>query len=317
MRLSACPSGQFAVGVLAVAAATTLPLRAGHDAPVVSSGWTADVSQSLARTEYAFRAGDEGGTATAPNRAHGLRVTVATRGLTVGPRTAAAPPFRLELALRRAGRAGALRPVAAGRVALAGGRAEIRRAGLIEWFVNEPRGLEHGVTLEGPPPDGDGQLALEYALGGDLLAAPAGPRGMALRDAAGRPALSYGGLSVRDAGGRELPARLRLAPGALTIEIDDAGAAWPLTVDPLLTAAAWTADGGQVGAALGRALAAAGDVNGDGYSDILVGAPLFDTGLADAGRALLYYGSAAGPATTPSWTVDGAQAGAQLGAALG
>ena len=38
----------------------------------------------------------------------------------------------------------------------------------------------------------------------------------------------------------------------------------------------------------------AGDVNGDGYADVIVGAPLYDNGQTDEGRAFVYYGNAAG-----------------------
>ena len=41
-------------------------------------------------------------------------------------------------------------------------------------------------------------------------------------------------------------------------------------------------------------LAGAGDVNGDGFADVLVGAPLIDAPSTDEGRAYLYFGSGAG-----------------------
>ena len=40
-------------------------------------------------------------------------------------------------------------------------------------------------------------------------------------------------------------------------------------------------------------MAAAGDVNGDGYADVIVGAPWYDAGGTDEGRAYVYHG---GPA---------------------
>ncbi|MEZ4692260.1 MAG: integrin alpha [Ignavibacteria bacterium] len=56
-------------------------------------------------------------------------------------------------------------------------------------------------------------------------------------------------------------------------------------------AASWTGEPDQVQAIYGSALSSAGDVNGDGYSDIIVGAYGFDNGQTDEGRAYLYYGN--------------------------
>ena len=73
----------------------------------------------------------------------------------------------------------------------------------------------------------------------------------------------------------------------------------------LATTPAWTMDGGQARAYFGRAIASAGDVNGDGFGDILVGAPGFDTVDSDAGRVYLYLGSATGPSLSPDWIGEG------------
>src|SRR5688572_32853098 len=37
------------------------------------------------------------------------------------------------------------------------------------------------------------------------------------------------------------------------------------------------------------------------YSDVVVGAPPYDGGQADEGRAQVFHGSPSGPATTPAW----------------
>ena len=49
----------------------------------------------------------------------------------------------------------------------------------------------------------------------------------------------------------------------------------------------------------------AGDVNGDGYSDVIVGARKYDNGQTDEGRAFVYHGSAAGLSATADWTAEG------------
>ena len=71
-----------------------------------------------------------------------------------------------------------------------------------------------------------------------------------------------------------------------------------------LTSASWSAEGDQAGAAFGTAVAAAGDVNGDGYDDVLVGASSRDNGQTDEGQVFLYLGSPSGLATMPAWSVE-------------
>src|SRR5213594_4226132 len=78
-------------------------------------------------------------------------------------------------------------------------------------------------------------------------------------------------------------------------------------VPPILTAVApsggptWQAEGNFAGAEFGSAVAPAGDENHDGYSDIIVGSPGYDT----LGRASVYLGSILGVAAQPAWTAYG------------
>jgi hypothetical protein len=63
--------------------------------------------------------------------------------------------------------------------------------------------------------------------------------------------------------------------------------------------AEWSADGGQNGCRYGYALSGGGDVNGDGFDDILVGAGGFDNGQTDEGRVFLYLGPRPGLRRSP------------------
>lgn len=83
-------------------------------------------------------------------------------------------------------------------------------------------------------------------------------------------------------------------------------------------AAAWTFTIPQATANVGGGVGTAGDLNGDGFSDVLVGAPLYDDGAkVDAGMVWAFLGSSAGLSSTPIWSTVGDQAGAQLGYGLG
>jgi hypothetical protein len=63
-------------------------------------------------------------------------------------------------------------------------------------------------------------------------------------------------------------------------------------------------------------VAGAGDVNGDGFSDVIVGAILYDNGQSNEGRAYVYHGSAAGPAASPAWIGEPNQALADFGVSV-
>jgi len=75
----------------------------------------------------------------------------------------------------------------------------------------------------------------------------------------------------------------------------------------------WSVEGTQAEAHFGAAASAAGDVNGDGFDDLIVGAPDFDGAVADAGRVYLFLGSSAGLGVAPSWQVTGAAPTGRLG----
>ena len=77
----------------------------------------------------------------------------------------------------------------------------------------------------------------------------------------------------------------------------------------------WTGEG-KGGSNFGESIASAGDVNGDGFFDIIVGASRFSNGEDNEGAAFVYYGSPSGPSQTPSWTMEGNQANAFFGVSV-
>ena len=81
----------------------------------------------------------------------------------------------------------------------------------------------------------------------------------------------------------------------------------------LATSAAWQMVGDQAGATFGAAAAPAGDVNGDGFGDVVVGAPLYDGQEEDEGAAYLFHGGAAGLSMAANWLVLGGSPGVYLG----
>ncbi len=128
--------------------------------------------------------------------------------------------------------------------------------------------------------------------------------------------LRYGQLLAFDAAGRDLPVRFDLVGGGVEIAVATTGARYPIVIDPLATSVTWMATGDQEGAYFGTSVAGAGDVNGDGYDDVIVGAPGYDNGLGGEGAVFVYHGSAAGLSTTPDWMVESNQVNAAFGTSV-
>ena len=76
----------------------------------------------------------------------------------------------------------------------------------------------------------------------------------------------------------------------------------------------WTARGEDAASRFGYRACYAGDVNGDGYSDLIVGAPGFDH---SRGKAYLYLGGPKGLSEKPAWTFQGEEPGDAFGDRVG
>jgi hypothetical protein len=244
------------------------PHRADAGRPDAS--WRAGIERQLAEKEYEASRTAEG--LQAPNRAQNLRTYFEPWGVRVVDRTAAGRPELVSLRLSGVGRGSKLPGVGAAKIEHRGARVELRRAGLVEWYENRPAGLEQGFTIERRP-RGRGPLRLELAFSGTAGRITNGS--LELAGASGRR-LRYGNLRARDARGRELAARMELAgAGRLRLVVADERAAYPVTIDPLLTGAADTLIEANQSANLGVSVAGAGDVNGDGFGDV-IGTLYFD-----------------------------------------
>jgi hypothetical protein len=75
----------------------------------------------------------------------------------------------------------------------------------------------------------------------------------------------------------------------------------------------WSDQGEGATEYFGRGVASAGDVNGDGYVDVIVGAYYNDDGGSNAGEAYVYYGSSSGLSATPDWSDQGEAASDRFG----
>ncbi len=141
-------------------------------------------------------------------------------------------------------------------------------ATLQEWYVNDSRGLEQGFTVnQRPPQDREGPLTLTLAVRGDLSARIQADRlGVNFVNGDGATVLVYAGLCVFDADGQALGAHFEPLGGGLLLTVDEAGARYPLTIDPIAEQAYLKASNTDAEDAFGSSVAVYGDT-------VVVGAP--------------------------------------------
>ncbi len=128
-------------------------------------------------------------------------------------------------------------------------RVEYHRGDLTEWYVNGPVGLEQGFTLVRPPRLAEGHidqpLTIALTLSGDLTASlDSAGTGLTLKQRDGEAVLRYTGLSAQDAAGERLKCWLELHGNQLLLRINDAGARYPVVVDPFMQVAELSVTGG-------------------------------------------------------------------------
>jgi hypothetical protein len=148
---------------------------------------------------------------------------------------------------------------------------------LEEWFLNGSRGLEHGFTVRRRPP-GSSTLNFDESRPGAQLSDPLNitlavrgtlrpevtSDGLGVRfvDGQGTTVLTYAELKAWDADGRTLPVRFKpVAPGenALQLSIDERGARYPLTIDPIAQQAYVKASNTGNSDAFGHSVSVSGD----------------------------------------------------------
>ncbi|MEP7340229.1 MAG: putative Ig domain-containing protein, partial [Acidobacteriota bacterium] len=220
----------------------------------------------------------------APNPAQQFESYFSENGMWIAQRQAAQPQWQFGMKLTGFGYGDAIMPVGVGEISTQGERIEIRKSQITEWYVNKPDGLEQGFTLSAPPTSKrNGRLRLNLNVTGELHAkAAANGQSLLLKDGRGRAVVSYDHLAAWDANHKPLPATMSVNGSEIALEVDDAGAVYPVTIDPTFTQFnKLTASDGAANDHFGDSVAISGDT-------VAIAAPDDDVSFADQGSVYVF-----------------------------
>lgn len=276
-------------------------------APTPNAAWLDTVSADIAQREYQLSDAPKG--LQAPNRAQGFRTWFDAKGVRITRRDDG--DALLRLGLTHWGRADNLEANAPSPWRSNGDQAERASAGLSESIRNSSAGLAQEVEVL-TRPAGSGELLLELRADSTITATG---KGYHFSNDAGSLGLSA--MQAVDADGEALALRSWLDKGSVMISVADQGARYPVTIKTLITGNADAIlPSGQGSGASGVSLAFAGDLNGDGFGDVAVGASGFDLSGTNAGAVFVYFGAAGAFNTTADGTLGIGQANARLGSSV-
>jgi uncharacterized repeat protein (TIGR01451 family) len=137
------------------------------------------------------------------------------------------------IALRGMGRGNQAKDVQSPEIVQTDTRLEYQRGVITEWYRNTMLGVEQGFTIS-ESPQGNGKLVLQLDLSANV-------EGILNNDASGLSfagengqTLRYDQLKAYDSNNVQLEAKMVYATGQIAIQVNDRGAAYPITIDPLI-----------------------------------------------------------------------------------
>ncbi|MCW5970331.1 MAG: FG-GAP repeat protein [Blastocatellales bacterium] len=228
----------------------------------------------------------------ARHQGRNLRAMFTREGVRLTPvENCAGEKWQAAVSLKGVGYGEKLKRAVAGPMRVEGNRIELQKlivdgvgegqgAAITEWYVNKEQGIEQGFTLAERPGESGGAfvgaepLRVVMSVSGGLRArVEDGGQAVALRYEKGSQVLRYDHLAAWDARGRWLPSHMEASGKGdeITLVVEDAGAVYPVTIDPLFTEVKkLIASDGAAGDRFGFSVSISGDT-------VVVGAPLVDS----------------------------------------
>ncbi len=290
-----------------------------------NSDWYAKAINQIAKAEYNFSNDTAYNTYTTPNRKNNLRFNYNNYGFSVEPRTTKISPrindhntlsdevkanwhiaFNLDAT-----------QIGEGKWQTYNNTAEYITKDVTVQYINNEQGMRQNFIVQNPISKEDTstqKLSLNFSVKTEL---DCRLNDNALQFYNGTDnVMNYQDLKVWDANHQPLDAHFEKISDTINnyaIVVNTENATYPITIDPISTTPNTTLSYSVMNSHFGESVASAGDVNDDGYSDVIVGVQGYDNGQGGEGAAFIYHGSAAGIGTTANTILEINIANAQFG----
>lgn len=160
-------------------------------------------------------------------------------------------------------------------------------------YVNNEQGIRQNFIIQQPETDVR-QLTVKLQPGNGWQTSKLSATSLVFKNK--QQLLSYNDLKVWDANGKILPAHFLVKNNQVQIQVDVKNARYPVTIDPIIANGGPLSNNGFIpgntaNIELGYAVSNAGDLNNDGFEDVIVGAPGYKL---NEGGVFAFYGSRLG-----------------------
>ncbi|MCF2502525.1 FG-GAP-like repeat-containing protein [Dyadobacter sp. CY107] len=275
---------------------------------VVSENTMVTIQKTIAQREYHISLDKQQGKFQSPNRKQNLRAYYEPGKLVIKNRIDSAG-HNFRMSLTNAGIYADGKKIAISdsdtSTSVIDNVMRIKRGTVTEEYVNSESGIRQNFIVHAAPSN-TSNLQVRLSVDG-LKAKNYGHNKLVFFDKESNSQtgnfLTYDSLKCWDANGKLLEASLAFENNQILIDVKASGAVYPVTIDPIIANgnpgnADAVLEGFQNGAEFGSSVASAGDVNGDGYSDAIVGARGYDGIQVDQGAFFLFLGSSNGLQTS-------------------
>ncbi|HEV7780781.1 MAG TPA: integrin alpha, partial [Chitinophagaceae bacterium] len=278
------------------------------------SNWYAEATRNISESEYEIKPAGTDRAFGSPNREQNLRAFYTADHFTLQSRTGG--NWKLELTLKG---------VYSGKKKIYPAQQDanpVTAKNTIRFthnddftveYINSKQGVRQNFIIEKEPAERPEQLTVKLQANNNWLINLPNPKEIHFAKTKGGQVdkkITYNSLKAWDANNKELDAFFSVYKNEISVNVITENAVYPVTIDPLSTGINGTADwigddANQPSSFFGYTVSSAGDVNGDGYSDVIMGAYGYDEPFTiNEGQAFVYHGSSTGLSSTPNSQLD-------------